>query len=212
MKVTTLVLFALFALFALGCSGAGAGHTAELEVPEGQVWLSAQQVAAAKLTIATAAPAVIPRRVMSAGRIGFDPQHVAHIFSPVTGRVTQILVDLGARVQKGQPLATIDSPDGGIASADLGKALADVQAAERTLVATLGLLPAAISNGVGAQTQKPLAVVVIGGSLILALLTQLLHPPLLVVVHRWQERRPKNSNHKASALTLADGASNESLG
>ena len=39
-----------------------------------------------------------------------------------------------------------------------------------TLVATLGLLPAALSNGIGAQTQKPLAIVVIGGSLILAIL------------------------------------------
>jgi cobalt-zinc-cadmium resistance protein CzcA len=43
-----------------------------------------------------------------------------------------------------------------------------------TLVATLGLLPAALSNGIGAQTQKPLAVVVIGGSLILAVLTRIL--------------------------------------
>ena len=43
-----------------------------------------------------------------------------------------------------------------------------------TLVATLGLLPAAVSNGIGAQTQKPLAIVVIGGSLILAGLTQIL--------------------------------------
>ena len=33
-----------------------------------------------------------------------------------------------------------------------------------TLVATLGLLPAALSNGIGAQTQKPLAIVVIGWS------------------------------------------------
>jgi cobalt-zinc-cadmium resistance protein CzcA len=53
-----------------------------------------------------------------------------------------------------------------------------------TLVAMLGLLPAALSNGIGAQTQKPLAVVIIGGSLILALLTQVLQPPLLVLAHR----------------------------
>jgi cobalt-zinc-cadmium resistance protein CzcA len=57
-----------------------------------------------------------------------------------------------------------------------------------TLVATLGLLPAALSNGIGAQTQKPLAVVVIGGSLILAILTRVLQPPLLVLAHRRQER------------------------
>jgi cobalt-zinc-cadmium resistance protein CzcA len=54
-----------------------------------------------------------------------------------------------------------------------------------TLVAALGLLPAAISNGIGAQTQKPLAIVVIGGALMLAVLTRLLQPPVLLVAHRW---------------------------
>jgi cobalt-zinc-cadmium resistance protein CzcA len=57
-----------------------------------------------------------------------------------------------------------------------------------TLVATLGLMPAALSNGIGAQTQKPLAIVVIGGSLILAVLTRVLQPPLLVLAHQWMER------------------------
>jgi heavy metal efflux system protein len=52
-----------------------------------------------------------------------------------------------------------------------------------TLVATLGLLPAALSHGIGAQTQRPLAIVVIGGSLILAILTRVLQPPLLVLAH-----------------------------
>jgi len=56
-----------------------------------------------------------------------------------------------------------------------------------TLVATLGLLPAALSNGIGSQTQKPLAIVVIGGSLILAILTRVVQPPLLVVAHTWLE-------------------------
>ena len=58
-----------------------------------------------------------------------------------------------------------------------------------TLVATLGLLPAALSNGIGAQTQKPLAIVVIGGSLSVALLTRVLQPTLLVMVYQWRERR-----------------------
>jgi cobalt-zinc-cadmium resistance protein CzcA len=57
-----------------------------------------------------------------------------------------------------------------------------------TLVATLGLLPAALSNGIGSQTQKPLAIVVIGGSLILAVLTRVVQPPLLVVSHTWLEK------------------------
>jgi cobalt-zinc-cadmium resistance protein CzcA len=58
-----------------------------------------------------------------------------------------------------------------------------------TLVAMIGLLPAALSNGIGAQTQKPLALVVIGGSLILAVVARAMQPPLLVVAHSWLERR-----------------------
>jgi cobalt-zinc-cadmium resistance protein CzcA len=58
-----------------------------------------------------------------------------------------------------------------------------------TLVATLGLLPAAISNGIGSQTQKPLALVVIGGSMILAVLNRAMQPPLLLLLHGWSARR-----------------------
>jgi cobalt-zinc-cadmium resistance protein CzcA len=56
-----------------------------------------------------------------------------------------------------------------------------------TLVATLGLTPAALSHGIGSESQKPLAIVVIGGSLVLAILTRLLLPPFMVVAHRWRE-------------------------
>jgi cobalt-zinc-cadmium resistance protein CzcA len=64
-----------------------------------------------------------------------------------------------------------------------------------TLVATLGLLPAAVSHGIGSQTQKPLAIAVIGGSLMLAVLTQILQPPLLVVAHGWLQRRRQRATH-----------------
>jgi cobalt-zinc-cadmium resistance protein CzcA len=75
-----------------------------------------------------------------------------------------------------------------------------------TLVATLGLTPAAISNGIGAQTQKPLAVVVIGGSLILAVLTRVLQPPLLVLAHTWMEKRlDKPAHGGAEGHALVDG-------
>jgi cobalt-zinc-cadmium resistance protein CzcA len=57
-----------------------------------------------------------------------------------------------------------------------------------TLVAMIGLLPAAISNGIGAQTQKPLAIVVIGGAMMLAVVARIIQPPLLVVAHRWLDK------------------------
>ena len=62
-----------------------------------------------------------------------------------------------------------------------------------TLVAMLGLFPAALSTGIGSQTQKPLAIVVIGGSLILALLPRVLQPPMLLLAHRWNERRSRSA-------------------
>jgi cobalt-zinc-cadmium resistance protein CzcA len=56
-------------------------------------------------------------------------------------------------------------------------------------VALIGLLPAALSRGIGSETQKPLAIVVIGGMLVLALLPRLLQPPLLLLLHRGMEQK-----------------------
>src|SRR5271166_3142146 len=52
------------------------------------------------------------------------------------------------------------------------------------LVDALGLLPAAVSTRVGAQTQRPLAIVVIGGALSIMLLTRVLQPVLIYLCHR----------------------------
>ncbi len=58
-----------------------------------------------------------------------------------------------------------------------------------TLVAMIGLFPAAVSTGIGSQTQKPLAVVVIGGAFLLAVLARAVQPTLLVLAHGWMEKR-----------------------
>jgi len=52
------------------------------------------------------------------------------------------------------------------------------------LVDAFGLLPAALSTRIGAQTQRPLAIVVIGGALAIMLLTRLLQPVLIYLCHR----------------------------
>ena len=44
------------------------------------------------------------------------------------------------------------------------------------LMASLGLLPAAISTGIGSEAQKPLAVVIIGGLITATILTLLVFP------------------------------------
>ena len=54
------------------------------------------------------------------------------------------------------------------------------------LLAMLGLLPMALSHGIGAETQRPLAIVVIGGLVSATLLTLLALPSLyLMVAKRW---------------------------
>src|SRR5262249_34289575 len=75
-----------------------------------------------------------------------------------------------------------------------------------TFVAMLGLTPAALSHGIGADTQKPLAIVVIGGALILALLPRLLQPPLLVLAHRNEKRwRNRTPEQLARDVAIAEG-------
>ncbi|HTQ73362.1 MAG TPA: CusA/CzcA family heavy metal efflux RND transporter [Burkholderiales bacterium] len=56
------------------------------------------------------------------------------------------------------------------------------------LLAMLGLLPMAVSTGIGSETQKPLAVVVIGGLVTATLLTLVVLPTLYLVFQRLGER------------------------
>ncbi len=53
------------------------------------------------------------------------------------------------------------------------------------LVDGLGLLPAALSTRIGAQTQRPLAIVVIGGALSIAMLTRVFQPTLMYLLHNY---------------------------
>ena len=52
------------------------------------------------------------------------------------------------------------------------------------LTAIFGLVPAAFSTRIGAQTQRPLAIVVIGGMLMALLLNRYLTPVLYSVLRR----------------------------
>lgn len=55
------------------------------------------------------------------------------------------------------------------------------------LMASIGLLPAAISTGIGSESQKPLAIVIIGGLITATILTLLVFPIIF-----WVFNRPKN--------------------
>jgi heavy metal efflux system protein len=65
-------------------------------------------------------------------------------------------------------------------------------------LASLGLLPAAMSHAIGSETQRPIAVVVVGGTISAALLTLVVLPVTFYVaclgrdaLERWRAARPE---------------------
>jgi len=59
------------------------------------------------------------------------------------------------------------------------------------LSACIGLLPAALSTGIGSQVQRPLATVVVGGMLIGPVMLLIVAPALQVLVVEWSHKRRK---------------------
>ncbi|PWU03784.1 MAG: CusA/CzcA family heavy metal efflux RND transporter [Bacteroidetes bacterium] len=57
------------------------------------------------------------------------------------------------------------------------------------LMAAIGLLPAAISHGIGSESQKPLAIVVIGGLITSTILTLLILPIIYSVTYQFMHAR-----------------------
>ncbi|MFQ6403635.1 efflux RND transporter periplasmic adaptor subunit [Methylophilus sp. 'Pure River'] len=67
------------------------------------------------------------------GKIVFDENRTARIFSPVAGRALSIKAQVGDAVKAGQTLLVMDSPDVGGAVADVRKAQADMQLKQQAL-------------------------------------------------------------------------------
>jgi cobalt-zinc-cadmium efflux system membrane fusion protein len=95
----------------------------------GEVLVEAAKIAAAGITVEPVAEQNVEDTIVTSGVVTFDDLKVAHVFSPVNGRVTEIYAQLGQHVKKGQALAAIQSPDIGAAVADVHKAEADLTAA-----------------------------------------------------------------------------------
>jgi cobalt-zinc-cadmium efflux system membrane fusion protein len=121
------------ALSAVGCEPSHSASGATTQPPPGQVWLTTAQVAEQKIEVAPVAEQVVDDMLLSTGTITLDDLRSGHVFSPVTGRVVKIMASLGQHVKKGDPLATIESPDVGQAVSDVHKAEAGMIAAEHDL-------------------------------------------------------------------------------
>jgi cobalt-zinc-cadmium efflux system membrane fusion protein len=67
------------------------------------------------------------------GRLVWDEDHTVRVFSPFAGRVNRIFVQPGTSVGKGQPLASLGSPEFGQAQTEARRAETDVKLADTNL-------------------------------------------------------------------------------
>ncbi|HEY6459420.1 MAG TPA: efflux RND transporter periplasmic adaptor subunit [Polyangiaceae bacterium] len=122
---------AALAAASVGChKSQAAQEPAGPQPPPGEVWLSQQQVVDAKIETQVVTDQDVDDTILTSGRVALDDLRSGHVFSPVTGRVVRIAAQLGERVKKGEPLATIESPDIGNTVSDVHKAEADLIAAQ----------------------------------------------------------------------------------
>ncbi|MEO8877713.1 MAG: efflux RND transporter periplasmic adaptor subunit [Polyangiaceae bacterium] len=124
---------ALVSVLLAGASSAGCKKSlakTEAQPPPGEAWLDDKQITEQKIAIETVEEQNVDDTVLASGKVAFDDARVTHVFSPVTGKVVKISAQLGEVVKKGQELAIIDSPDISLASSDVGKAQADLVAAQ----------------------------------------------------------------------------------
>ncbi len=132
---------AVVCVAAAGCKTAP-GEPAAAPPPNGEVWVTDQQLSDGHISVQPVGVHAVGNDVVTSGKVTFDDLRVAHIFSPVTGRVSRILADPGARVKKGAPLVAIQSPDVGNAFADLSKAEAELTAVQHDFQRTKELYEA----------------------------------------------------------------------
>jgi cobalt-zinc-cadmium resistance protein CzcA len=71
------------------------------------------------------------------------------------------------------------------------------------LMAAIGLMPAAVSHGIGSETQKPLAIVVIGGLVTATILTLLILPCIYAKAHSLIHKRQHRKILKKTGLVNA---------
>ena len=85
-------------------------------------------------------------------RIVWDEDHTSRITSPIAGRVSEIVVQTGALVSPGQPLAYLSSPELGSAQTESTRAQAELAQAERNFARVTELF--AVSGVAGKDVEQ----------------------------------------------------------
>ena len=111
-------------------------------VPEGSPLRS-------RIKVEPATEQLIQSQLLAPASVEADPTRLARISPPLSGRVEKLLVHLGDRVEKGQPLLILNAPDLAQAQADFVKAQSGLAHTQKTYARQKDLN----EHGIGAQRE-----------------------------------------------------------
>jgi cobalt-zinc-cadmium efflux system membrane fusion protein len=112
-----------------GCSGKRDNDAAAASTTPGNVTLTKDQ--RQHIQFYTVAPSSFRSTVDTTGAVDFDNDQATSVLAPFSGPVTRLLVSPGQHVNKGDALATVDSPDFAAAISAYRKALVTASNARR---------------------------------------------------------------------------------
>jgi cobalt-zinc-cadmium efflux system membrane fusion protein len=98
-----------------------------------QVIVPASSPLAARLEVETAQLTAFTHRVTAPASVEADPARYARILPPLNGRILKLFVHPGDRVERGQELLAMDSPDFVSAQTDYARSRSALAQAERTV-------------------------------------------------------------------------------
>jgi cobalt-zinc-cadmium efflux system membrane fusion protein len=132
-----------------GCAKKESTLTSEPPAPQvagEEVTFAAGSPQLDSLMVETAQPRTMAIRHLT-GRLYWNDDVTVRIFTPVAGRVSAVLTDLGSTVSAGTPLAEVDSPDFGQTLASARTAVGNLAAVEKAFTRTKELF----GHGAAAQ-------------------------------------------------------------
>jgi len=104
-----MVISAAMALSLAGCSAKPDNAAEKSSTTADNVKLTAAQ--RENIHLYTVAPAKFHKTIETNGAVDFDNDQATSVLAPFSGPVARLLVSLGDKVKKGDPLAEVDSPD-----------------------------------------------------------------------------------------------------
>jgi cobalt-zinc-cadmium efflux system membrane fusion protein len=139
--ISATVILSLAMLALVGCSREDQPQTSDPPAPKIEGETISFPTNAPQLSAIAVEPAETRKLAVThvTGRLYWNDERTVRIFTPVGGRVTSVLVDIGQNVTLNEPLAEIDSPDFGQTLAAARTAVGNLVAADKAFTRTKDL-------------------------------------------------------------------------